>query len=429
MANIAAMHRTTSSSSPGLPALTAQALCAVVLAGCASTHIQPSPTVQDAGGSVLLISVDALSPTALDAGWAPHISQLSRDGVRAAWVTPSYPALTFPNHYTLVTGLRPDRHGVTHNRIEDPVLGTFRTADNAAIADARWWNGAEPLWVTAERAGMPTASFFWPGTTAAIRGIRPRHSRTYDEAISIEERVDTVLEWLSEPPGVRPRLTTLYFEHVDDAAHDHGPRSDEAREATRKVDSEIGRLVETLRRRGVLGELHVVVVSDHGMAEVPPNQVVTIESMVDPSDARGVTDGQSIGFEPQPGRTARAEARLLGPHRGYDCWRKADMPARWHHGTHSRVPPIVCQMHEGFDALSAERKAKREAGATRGSHGYDPALPSMRAVFVARGPRVIPGATVGGIDNVDVYPFLARLLGLTPLAHDGDATRLDAAMR
>ena len=379
-------------------------------------------------GRVLLISVDALSPRNLDDGWAPNIAQLGREGVRAAWMAPSYPSLTFPNHYTLVTGLRPGRHGITHNTMEDAALGRFRISDDASTADARWWNEAEPLWVTAEKAGLPTATFFWPGSSAAIREVRPRRWQTFDDAVPIDTRVDTVLGWYAEPVATRPRLATLYFEHLDEAAHSHGPRSTEAREAARRIDTAIGRLVDTLRARGALDDVHIVIVSDHGMAEVPPTQVLTIESMVDPTDARPVTDGQSVGFQPMPGRIAQAEARLLGAHTGYDCWRKADLPARWHYGAHARIPPIVCQMHAGFDALSAERKARRTPGITRGSHGYDPTDESMRAVFLARGPRLRAGMTLDGFDNVDVYPLLARLIGVVPQANDGNAARFDGVL-
>lgn len=428
-----AYHRTMDLSSPRVRSssrvpLPAAACIAALLAGCVSS----SPATQGAratgGDSVLLISIDGLSPAALEAGWAPRIDQLGREGVRAAWMTPSYPTLTFPNHYTLVTGLRPGRHGITHNTMEDAALGRFRIADDAATGDARWWNGAEPLWVTAERAGMPTATFFWPGSAAEIRGVRPRRWQLFDDEVPIDRRVDTVIDWMTEPVATRPRLATLYFEQVDEAAHSHGPRSGEARDATRRVDAAIGRLVDTLKTRGALDDVHIVIVSDHGMAEVPATQVLTTESMVDPADARAVSDGQSVGFIPLPGRTARAEAQLLGTHRGYDCWRKGDTPRHWDYRQHPRIPPIVCQMHEGFDALSAERKARRKAGATRGSHGYDPALASMRAVFVARGPRLRPGTTIGEVDNVDVYPLLARLIGVAPLPNDGDAARFEAVL-
>lgn len=138
-------------------------------------------------------------------------------------MTPSYPSLTFPNHYTLVTGLRPDRHGITHNTMRDEALGRFRLSDRDAVGDGRWWQQGEPAWVTAERAGVATATLFWPGSEAAVGGVRPQRWTAFDKDMAMAARVDTVLAWLAEPPATRPRLATLYFEHVDSAGHDHGP--------------------------------------------------------------------------------------------------------------------------------------------------------------------------------------------------------------
>jgi predicted AlkP superfamily pyrophosphatase or phosphodiesterase len=151
--------------------------------------------------------------------------------------------------------------------------------------------------------------------------------------------------------------------------------------------------------------------------------------MVDATDAAVVAGGQSVGFNPLPGREREAHARLIGAHERYDCWRKSDLPSRWHYGRHPRVPAIVCQMHEGWDAVSRASAAKRPAGVTRGSHGFDPALPSMRAIFIARGPSLRNGLVVPAINNVDVYPLLMSLLGLEPGDHDGNPRALAAALK
>jgi predicted AlkP superfamily pyrophosphatase or phosphodiesterase len=136
-----------------------------------------------------------------------------------------------------------------------------------------------------------------------------------------------------------------------------------------------------------------------------------------------------VGFAPLPGRTIAAEQKLLGAHPHYECWRKNELPARWHYGQHPRVSPIVCQMHEGWDAMTRERVAKRPRDATRGSHGFDPALPSMRALFLARGPAFRRGVVVPAFDNVDVYPLLARLVGIVPAPNDGSAATLLPALK
>jgi predicted AlkP superfamily pyrophosphatase or phosphodiesterase len=270
---------------------------------------------------------------------------------------------------------------------------------------------------------------FWPGSEAAIQGVRPTRWLPYDQSMPATARVDTVVGWLGEPAETRPRLVTLYLETLDDAGHAYGPDSPEVNLALGSVDAAIGRLLDGLASRSVLHAVNVIVVSDHGLAPVPPGNTVAVEDMVDPKDATVVTTGQSVGFTPIAGREREAAEKLLGKHSRYDCWRKGELPERWHYGRHPRVPAIVCQMHEGWDAGSRATLAKRPSGVTRGSHGYDPELTSMRTIFIARGPSLRSGLALPAIDNVDVYPLLMSLLDLPPPEHDGNPKALGPALR
>ncbi|UKE51984.1 alkaline phosphatase family protein [Xanthomonas translucens] len=414
----------------------AGACAALLLGACASTPSSSSiaTTAPQAASSaaqrplLLLISIDGLRADMLDRGIAPNLSRLVREGVRAQWMSPSYPSLTFPNHYTLVTGLRPDHHGIVHNSMTDPALGTFRLSDRDAVGDGRWWGG-EPIWVGAEKAGLHAATWAWPGSEAAIQGVRPSRHQALDEHIAPNARVDQALGWLDDRDAPHPQLLTLYFEQVDEAGHEFGPQSAQYARAVEQVDAAIGHLLDGLARRGQLDRTNLIVVSDHGMATVPAQQVLIVEDMVSMQEAEVVSYGQSLGIAPRPGQEAGVEARLLGAHPQYDCWRKAALTARWHYGSNPRIPPIVCQLHEGWDALPAERAAEKPRTGLRGSHGYDPALPSMRAVFIARGPAFRRGATLAPFDNVDVYPLLARLLGIPAAPNDGDPQALLPALR
>lgn len=376
---------------------------------------------------LLLVSIDGLRADALDRGITPNLQRIIDDGVRARWMTPAYPSLTFPNHYTLVTGLRPDHHGIVHNSMDDARLGRFTLGDRRAVTEPAWWGG-EPIWISAEKAGVRTATWSWPGSEAAVQGVRPSQWRAFDHAVPAEERVQTVLGWLQRSDADAPRLTTLYLEHVDKAGHEHGPASPQYAAAVTRADQVIGQLLDGLRQRGLAGITDIIVVSDHGMAAVPAGQVVATETMVDPALARSVTVGQSVGFAPHAGQEAAAERALLGRHDHYQCWKKGELPARWHYGSHPRIPPIICQMDEGWDALPAEAIARRPH-TDGGSHGYDPALPSMRAVFLAAGPSFRRGKTLDGFDNVDLQPLLARLLQVPAPAGDGDPRTLLDALR
>ncbi len=397
----------------------------LLLAACAST---PRPaSLAAAPPTVLLLSIDGLRADMIERGHTPNLARLAREGVRAD-MAPSYPSLTFPNHYTLVTGLRPDRHGIIHNSMSAEDLGDFRLHDREAVTNPGWWGG-EPIWVGVEKAGHKSATWSWPGSEAPIQGMQAEQWHPYDESVPLPERMQLVLSWLQgAPDGRKPRLVAAYMEHVDKAGHAHGPDSPEYAAALRQVDGAIGLLLEGMARAGLLDATNVIVVSDHGMATVKEGNVIAIEDMADPAIAREVSVGQSVGFAPQPGREAEAEQVLLGAHPHYDCWKKERLPARWHYGSNPRIPPIVCQMHEGWDALTRAMIATRSPG-DRGSHGYDPALPSMQAAFVARGPSFKQGQTLPAFDNVDLYPLLARLTGIAPAANDGNPKTLLQALR
>jgi predicted AlkP superfamily pyrophosphatase or phosphodiesterase len=398
----------------------------LLLSACATAPSHPvSNSSVEPPVPLLLISLDGVRPDYLQPGTTPHLSRLAGEGVHAQWMNPSYPSLTFPNHYTLVTGLRPDHHGIVNNTMWDEHLGDFALSNREAVGDARWWSG-EPIWVSAEKAGIRTATLFWPGSEAAVQGVRPWQWRKFDTKISIDQRVDQILEWLSLPAAERPRLVTLYFEHVDGAGHDGGPDSAKVTDALRQVDAGIGKLMAGLQARGLADRINMVVVSDHGMTATSPQRTAIVEDLISADDARAVSTGQVVGFAPNPGREAVAEQTLLGKHGAVECWRKQDMPARWHYGTHPRIPPIVCQADEGWLLI---KRATYEKGVSvgwrgGGAHGYDPALPSMRAIFIAHGPAFRERMTIPGFDNVDVYPLLARLVGVPPAANDGDAQTL-----
>jgi predicted AlkP superfamily pyrophosphatase or phosphodiesterase len=405
-----------------LPLITS--LAAALLAACSSL-----PTVPMAAAeldTVVLLSIDGLNVSALGQGNSPHLDRIASEGVQARWMSPSYPSITFPNHYTMVTGLRPDGHGIVHNQIEDAELGRFELKDAQAVSNAAWWSDGIPLWVQASRAGLRTATWAYPGGDAPIGGRQADLHQTYDESVALPERMRGMLAWLALPQ--RPHLLVGYFEQVDQAGHYYGPNSPQYASALRKVDAAVGMLVEGLRERGQLARTNLIVVSDHGMAEVPSGQVIATEDMVAADVAHAVSVGQSVGFEPLPGQHAAASKALLGAHPNYDCWPREKLPAHWHYGSHRRVPAIICQMHEGWDANTAAVLARRNPG-TRGSHGYEITLPSMRAVFIGQGPAFRARTRIEPINNVDIYPLVNHLLGLELPANDGDLQALVPALR
>ena len=393
-------------------------LLLLALTGCA-THAP-----HDSRHAVLLVSIDGLPADLPGSGRMSALDGIASAGVQAEWLTPSYPTLTFPNHYTLVTGLRPDRHGIVHNNMRDATLGRF-VSKEASAHDGRWWGG-EPIWSTLQRQGGIAATMFWPGSEAEIGGQRPRYWKRFDGALPLQERVDQVLAWLDLPAAQRPRLLTLYLETYDVAAHAAGMHSPQAMEALATIDAGLARLLSGLQARGIADAVDLIVLSDHGMADVRGEDRRFLDDLV-PADALQVEyGGQVAGLKAHPGREAEVERALIGRHDHYQCWRKGETPAGWHFGRHPRIPPIVCQADEGWRIALRRWPAER---ALSGQHGFAPEDAGMRAAFVASGPSFRAGTRLPAFDNVAIYPLLARLLRIIPAANDGDITPLLPALQ
>lgn len=403
------------------------AFAALTLAACGTRNAPPatpSSAVAVKATPVILISVDGLRADYLKRGITPTISALAARGVTTPAMRPSFPSLTFPNHYSIVTGLRPDRHGIVNNNMDDPELGRFALSIRSAVEDARWWNDGEPLWVTAERAGIPTATMFWPGSEAAIRGQRPRHWLPFDGKKPEGERVDQLLAWLDQQP--QARFATLYFDTVDHDGHEFGPDSAQVNAALAAVDAQIARLLAGLQQRGI--DANIILVADHGMAQVSSARSIFLNTLIDPAHVQLVAGGAVASINARPGQDAAVKAALLRRHDHMQCWEKGGLPQRLHYGTHRRVPAIICAADVGWMIWLTPPPADR-GPSLGGMHGYDPAAPEMAASFVAAGPAFRQGAVLPPFDNVDVHPLLLRLLGLPPMQTDGDPKALARALK
>ena len=390
---------------------------ALLLTACASTPVQqaePQAALAAERPLVMLVSIDGFRADYLDRGITPNLSRLAGEGATGP-MRPSFPSVTFPNHYTLVTGLHPDHHGIVGNNMIDAELGRFSLGNKQAVTDRRWWDQGEPIWVSAEKAGVKTATMFWPGSEAEIRGVRPSYWTEFDQGMPGDARVDRVLQWMDLPSEQRPQLTTLYFDIVDTQGHRHGPDGAETVAAIRSVDASIGRLVEGLKARGLYERTVLVVVSDHGMAATSPERVTWIDDLIDPAAIQIIYSGAVTFLNPVAGREAEVEAALLGSRPHLDCWKKSEIPARFVLGSNPRVSAIVCASEPGWTFTTKARPVTKPGGA----HGYDNFSPDMAAIFIARGPGVVQGRRLRDLDSVDVQPFLARILGVDAPLGDG----------
>jgi predicted AlkP superfamily pyrophosphatase or phosphodiesterase len=401
------------------------AVMALALAACAT----PPPAGQPI---VILISVDGFGWDYLDRFTPPVLSRLAAAGVRAEGLLPQFPSKTFPNHYTIVTGLRLANHGIISNNMKAPdIPGEFSLSNREVLADPRWWGG-DPIWNTAERQGRIAAAMFWPGSETAIGGRQATYWTPFDDDLPHAERVRRILEWLKLPEGKRPSFLTLYYSDVDGAGHDAGPDSPAVRDAALRVDRSIGELVAGVNAVGLADRVHYVIVSDHGMAALSTDRVIVLDDYIDPNTADVIDWSPVLGLAPNDGDVEALYAALKDKHPALHVYRNREIPAEYALAGHPRVPPIVGIADEGWTITSKaqqERWRRPNRRAPGGTHGYDARARSMQGLFIATGPRIRQGLIVKPFENIHVYEFMCALLGIEPSKNDGDAAVTRALLR
>lgn len=404
------------------------AITIVVAAACSAPGAQ-APEIQsthlNAPGQrdkpyLVLVSIDGFRWNFADQHDTPSIDRLAAGGVRAKSLQPAFPTLTFPNHYSIATGLLPVHHGIVANRF--PARDRQRWywyKDRTAVQDGNWYT-AEPIWVTAEKNGMLSAAFYFVGTEADVGGIRPTHWRAFDSEVNGEVRVRQVLDWLTEPPEHRPHMITLYFEDVDDYGHWNGPDSAENIEAIRRVDRQLGMLLDGIGQLPHGDEVYVLLVSDHGMDRYDPAHTpLILDQFIDLNGIRLVEGGPYVFMhfdQADPQRSAQIRdainarwscGRALLPQEAPDHWAVGDSPP---------FADVIVLADAGCGVVSS---ADMNHKMTPGDHGWPPESKAMRGVFYAMGPRIEPGTEIGTIHVTDIYPLMLRILDL-PAPHDFD---------
>lgn len=390
----------------------------LAVAAVLSTSCRQVPAVAPADQLTVLVSIDGFRWDYLDRYAAPHLRQLAHGGVRARRMSPSFPSKTFPNHYTLVTGLRPESHGIVANWFYDPVDGDKFEMKRT---ETRWWDAGEPVWITAEKQGVRSACFFWPGAEAELQGRRPTHWLPFEKKMTNDARVDGLLAWLDVPAAVRPRLATLYFDNVDDAGHKFGPEAPETAAAVTLADAAVGRLLRGLERLGLRDRTNLVVVADHGMSPCSPDRVVFFDDLMDVAQVRVEATGPVGGVRPLAGdaATLAAAIRRKAPPQ-LQVYLREEVPERLHYRASNRIAPIVLICDDTWCIEERRGWPHKIATYNRGTHGWDPATANMGALFVAAGPAIRRGRTIGDFENIHVYNLVCRLLGVAPAKNEGD---------
>jgi len=391
-------------------------------------HVDNGPNSAKAQSQhyVVLVSLDGFRWDYAKRDGAAHLLALGKHGVWAPeGMLPSYPSLTFPNHYTIVTGLYPEHHGLVANSFYDQATqARYAIADAQAVSDGTWYNGT-PLWSLAESQGMRSACLFWPGSEAKIAGFQPTYYLHFDNKIDDTARIEQVLAWLRLPVADRPHFITLYYSEPDHEGHEFGPDAAETKAAVLKVDGLVGKLKAGLDRSGL--PIDLVVVSDHGMVKEEGGWI----NLDQFADLTGFETAGSLLYGKSEEDRARVYNQLKKASPQFVVYRRKDVPAALNYNQNPREgDPVVVATGPYAIRAKAPAAGSEDRPPTPGMHGFDPRkLAEMKASFFAAGPDILEGKTVAPFENVNLYPWLAHLLGLTPPKTDGSLNVLAGTLR
>ncbi|XP_071090159.1 ectonucleotide pyrophosphatase/phosphodiesterase family member 5-like [Haliotis cracherodii] len=372
----------------------------------------------DYTGKLLLVSMDGFRYDYLDKVDTPNFDDFARHGVKLPYMNNSFTTLTFPNHYTIVTGLWEESHGIIGNHMYDP---EFDATFNMGTKQTRWWDGGEPLWVTAKKQGLKTGTYYWPGSEVEIQGVRPDFWFPYKDDTPYKERVDTVMDWF-KTKGVQ--MATLYYPEPDHTGHGYGPDSQQVRDKVKYMDGILGYLVQKLKENDLENEVNVIITSDHGMVAIDNvNKVVDITDHVNMTQVERIPIyGPVMQIQPKEGQVGDIMADLNGVP-NITAYKKENVPEHFHYSNNRRIMPIVIIADEGWQLTTD--KAKQAKNTLKGTHGYDNRLMSMKPIFLARGPNFKTNFTSDPIKIVDIYPLVCKLLNIEPAPNNGSLDRVN----
>lgn len=389
----------------------------LLLGSCKSNDQDPSQTLDE---YVVVVSFDGFRWDYPDLYNTPTMDEVAKRGVKAHRLIPSFPTKTFPNHYTLATGLYPDHHGIINNSFYASDLGgIYRIGDQDMVTNADSYFG-EPIWVTAEKQGVKSASYFWVGSEAPIHGTSPSYWKKYDGSVPYLDRVDQVIKWLKLPVSKRPGLILLYYDEPDHTGHAAGPVDSETGQVVENLDSILGYLRDEIGALPYGDRVNLILLSDHGMGAISPDKYVNIVAHMPEYWTESIVGGNPVYLvDPADGYMDSVSMTLHGLE-GVMAWQKEAIPEHLHYGSSPRFPGVVVVADSGWSIGTRDDPT----GYTGGAHGYDQNFSQMHTIFYAEGPAFKENYSSPAFSNVEVYGIISHILGLEPAAYDGDLNRV-----
>jgi len=365
---------------------------------------------------VILISFDGFRWDYPNRGITPNLTKLEAQGVKAISLQPAFPSKTFPNHYSIVTGLYPQNHGLIANQFKNPfTLEEYRLGDTTIVRSDKWYQG-ETIWATANREGVKTASFFWPGSETHASHKHPTYFKRYDGSIPHDERIQGIIDWLSLPEEDRPHFLLLYFSDTDDSGHRFGPDSEETNQAIQLLDTKLGLLFDKLKKLDIYEEINTILVSDHGMTNISPEKTIIVSRFFDKNTPEFFGSGPLIQFFAKTEKEKQhIYNQLQKKENKFKVYTKENIPTCFNYGKQAFIGDVVAIAGLGYSFVKNEKQLKQASeNYSKGDHGYDNHALDMHGIFYAAGPAFKQGYQTGTFMNVDIYPLVCNILNLTP---------------
>ncbi|SHN32560.1 Predicted pyrophosphatase or phosphodiesterase, AlkP superfamily [Cyclobacterium lianum] len=386
---------------------------------------------------LILISLDGYRYDYTERFKPENLSRFIEQGTAAQAMIPSFPTKTFPNHYTIATGMLPENHGLVDNSFYEPEKDQVYSMGNRSIVEDGYWYGGTPIWVLAEQNGIKAASYFFVGSEAPIKGIRPSYYYSFDASVPNLTRISKVFEWLQLPEDERPRLITLYFSDMDDVGHRYGPENDEKlQESLDRLDHELGALFEGLKSFDL--DINIIIVSDHGMTNVPKENLLNLDNITEGLEARVVNNGALAHvYLEEPGETDKVCQQINGQKGPYRAVKVQDLtyyksPEKYKNrkGNILVMPDLGFYLATTKGMVTYQNRSAMFQTEVFGEHGYSPEFQDLHGIFYANGPAIKEGLRIPPFQNIHVYPLLCSILDLrAPDDIDGDFEVLEPVLR
>lgn len=363
---------------------------------------------------VLLISFDGFRWDYPSRVLTPSFNKMAEEGVSALSLRPIFPSKTFPNHYSIVTGMTAEKHGLLANSFENPETGEqYRMSDTNAVRSGKWYWG-EAIWETLEKNKITTASYFWPASEVREEGRHPAYFMQYEHNKPYRDRINGVFEWFNLPYDKRPKFVTLYFDRSDTKGHQFGPNSPEVNMAISELDTLLGIILEKRDASPLKDSLNIIVVSDHGMAETSPERVYNVETLLPGITCKYIDSGPLMLLAAEEKDIPVIMEKLTAPGLPFRAYRREDIPEYLHIKNHPYMRDILIIADMGWSLVSEATKNYSYVTRRGGNHGYENQHTDMHGIFFAQGPAFRKGFKTGTLSNLDIYPLLCRIYGVKP---------------